>query len=289
MLNVETRKGKDWRGKITLAEKIVRDGWSNIVDEPGEFAMISKRDLLIDETYQRSLQPSRAKDLAAHWSWIACGVISVSIRRLKNSKASTYMVIDGQHRVAAAMMREDIDLLPCLVYVCTEVVDEAVGFLALNSHRAMPTTIAKFKALVIAKDPHALIASELAASIGRTIGPNTNATSVACAAAMLKCIADDEAAMRRVWPVVAAICEGRGIQQDFLFGMWTVERRLDGASLAEKRWRQRLLTIGLDGLDASIRASVAYHGVRGLNSFADGIVKAINKGLRNPIPYMTKE
>src|SRR5689334_6103185 len=77
-------------------------------DRPGEFAMIDKTKLNVDLSYQRKTTKSRVDKIREEWSWIAFGAVSVALRG-----DGEWFVMDGQHRVLAAMMRDDIKEVPC--------------------------------------------------------------------------------------------------------------------------------------------------------------------------------
>jgi hypothetical protein len=70
--------------------------------------------LLIDESYQRSLEAANSQTLirriAMHWDWGLCQPLFVARR----ADGSLY-VVDGQHRLEAAKLRGDIWQLPCVV------------------------------------------------------------------------------------------------------------------------------------------------------------------------------
>src|SRR5262245_33916760 len=81
--------------------------WSK---NPGEFAWLPKRDLKIDNTYQRQLNMRAVHRIANHWNWIACGSLIVSLRTAVSSVG--YYIIDGGHRWSAAIELPAVRDLP---------------------------------------------------------------------------------------------------------------------------------------------------------------------------------
>jgi len=86
--------------------KIERYGWT-VQDGQGELRLISKHDLAVDyASYQRIANNAKTLVLARDWSWIACGALIVA------SRGGALHVVDGGHRLVAAMKRDDITMLP---------------------------------------------------------------------------------------------------------------------------------------------------------------------------------
>ena len=123
--------------------KIERYGWV-VKDTPGVMMLIDKQELRVNHEYQRQLIASKVSDMSACWSWVACGTITVGIRD------RVAWVLDGQHRVAAAMRRADITNLPCIVFDLDSVADEAKGFLSTNRLRGQMTSVDHFRAELVA-------------------------------------------------------------------------------------------------------------------------------------------
>jgi hypothetical protein len=111
--------------------------------------------LLIDETYQRSLECETSQALirriAASWDWGLCQPLFVARR----SDGGLY-VVDGQHRLAGAVLRGDIAQLPCVVTHFDGAEQEAAAFVALNQQRRPLSALDLFKAALTSGDPAAL-------------------------------------------------------------------------------------------------------------------------------------
>lgn len=261
--------------------KVDRYGWI-IRDAPGEFAMIPKHQFAVDMTYQRRIKEARVLKIAREWSWIACGTIKVVLR----PSDAEYMVIDGQHRVDAARRRSDIDRLPTLIFEVDNISDEAQGFLNANTLRKPPSIVERFNAMITSKHPGALIAQELLSGEGRSIKDATNSNGVTCMAAILKCLEVNERSFRAVWPVIVKLCEGRTIHQRLVYGLFYVETHLPpGISLSQPQWSKRLQSVGHEKLMDAIVKAAAFLGSLTPKTSAEGIVNAMNAGLRNRLPF----
>lgn len=257
--------------------KVERYGWS-IADQPGRFTMLPKEALLIDDdTYQRVVDDKDGKVLriASEWSWVACGAIIVAQR------GSSFYVIDGQHRKRAADRRSDIRNLPCLVFQTDGPREEAAGFLRANKERKAMTAAQSFNAKLTAGIRSAVVTAELVRSIGRRVQNNTDINTVRCVGAVMKCVEGDEAALRRIWPLVAKVCEGTTFRDNILLGAFYIETHLPtNESLASKPWGARFVALGADELSQSISKARAYYAGGGAKIYARGITQAINKGMK---------
>lgn len=111
--------------------------------------------LLIDDNYQRSLETESSQTLvrriAVSWDWGLCQPLFVARR----DDGGLY-VVDGQHRLAAAVLRGDIAQLPCVVSHFDSATREAAAFVALNQQRRPLTALDLFKAALAAGDAEAM-------------------------------------------------------------------------------------------------------------------------------------
>ncbi len=266
----------------SMSSKIERYGWT-MKDEPGQFMMIPKHDLMVDERYQRDVKEKEGKVLriASAWSWLACGTLLVAMR------PAGFYIVDGQHRWRGALRRSDISDLPCLVFEADDVVQEANAFISANTNRKPMTAMQRIKAQVVAGDGVAEEAHALIAASGRVMRSGTDKHSVSCVGAIMKALREDAPAFRRVWPVVVALCEDRSIVNDIVKTLAYLEAHLaEGQSLAAQPWRKRLIGVGYDGVIDAMRQARAYHKKGGERTDALGVVKAVNAKMRTSLLEM---
>lgn len=132
--------------------------------------------LQIDPAYQRSMDNEQSLSLvrriATYWNWDLCQPLVVA-RRVDGG----LWVVDGQHRLAAARMRDDIPQLPCVVSNYAAAADEAAAFVALNRERRPLSTLDLFRAAISAGDETALAVFGAMTELGLSVAPHTNFTA----------------------------------------------------------------------------------------------------------------
>lgn len=140
---------------------------------PPSIEMRNPGELHIDDRYQRSIDtgPSRAliSKIANEWDWRMCMPLVVSRRQ------DGLFVIDGQHRLAAAKLRKDIQYLPCCVANYDGVADEAAMFTAINRARRAMNRLDDFHAAQAGANPEALAIAALITGAGFTVSRKTGA------------------------------------------------------------------------------------------------------------------
>lgn len=264
------------------------DRTADILNKPGVFMTIPVVDLKIDSEYQRSLTGHRVDRIKDNWSWIACGVITVALR---GSGSGAYYVVDGQHRVAAAE-RASITELPCLVFESLSHIDEAQGFIDVNTSRKAMSVVDKYRALLVVEDPVAIHVRELLDYANRSpdhAGDSNDGRAIRCLDYLMSAVAIDAKVFDDLWPLVIDVCEGRLITKKLVQGMFYIERFLTNTSLLERHWRRRILQVGYDGITKSIDETAAFEGRSGAAVCANGVLRALNRGLRNKLVIEVKE
>jgi hypothetical protein len=146
--------------------------------------------LQVDDRYQRSVTDHTSsaliKRIATAWDWTLAQVLVVARR-----PDSALMVIDGQHRLAAAKRRTDIPHLPCVVIDTNSIEQEAQTFLKINKERKPVSALAGFHALVAAGNPAAVDIKAIVMDCGFRIGNHTNISNapdmtLVCVAALTR-------------------------------------------------------------------------------------------------------
>lgn len=132
--------------------------------------------LTVDQSYQRSIDNEGSRRLiasiAANFDWRLCAPLVVS-RRPDGSK----VIIDGQHRWAAAIRRNDLPQLPCCLFTYANPEDEARMFIVANRARKPMNRLDDFHAALAAADEDALEILRLVTEAGLTIARNTSSTA----------------------------------------------------------------------------------------------------------------
>jgi len=262
-------------------DKVKRYGWVS-KNEPGKLLYVPKEQLRVDQTYQRSLNDSKRKRIASNFNWAALGVL-LCARRPDGS----LWVIDGQHRLAAAMSRSDVQDVPVVVFEFDgNIQDEAADFLIANKERKPLTGVDSFKAQVAAGDPIAIAVNDMVHSTGRVIGTATDAKTVRCVAMLYTCMQSNATAMKQLWPLICELCADESIDNRFVAGLHWLETRLvdqneEERSVLEASNRRKLAEAGIRKILHSIGDAAAYYHRGGQAVFAKGILNVLNYKRRN--------
>ena len=257
--------------------KIERYGWT-VQDGQGELRSVSKHDLTVDyASYQRMANYSKTLLLARDWSWIACGALIVA------SRDGKLHVVDGGHRLVAAMKRDDITVLPCVVFKTQEIGQEAKGFLQANTARKPITIVDTFRASLIVKDPAAVLVNDLLETTGMYLGGGgKEVNSVRCVGVLIKHARSDSALLQKMWPLFVQLHATIALKERIVDGLMYLEKNAaGGASLLDSKWKARLLSVGAEELIQAAGRAAAFYTKGGARVWATGMLEAINKGHRN--------
>jgi hypothetical protein len=259
-----------------FVDKAAKHGWQ-VVDAPGALRYIDKSKLAIDPSYQRdvAINDRKVVALAVSWSWQACGALLVAER------GGLLFVFDGQHRLLAAMKLSAVRELPCVVFQSSSTEAEAEAFLRANKNRKPINNLEQFKARLVVKDRLALAVLDLCEQAGRAVSQHSSATTFSAVTALYVSLSADEANTRRVWPAVAKASAGTIISQRLIRGALWVEQRLAGASLSDPVWSRRMAKVGSAEIEKSMTQAAALLGRTGPLVWGQGLVFALNKGLRS--------
>lgn len=247
------------------------------VDKPGKFAMIPKGDILIDEDYQRDANGGKILSLARSWSWIACGAIIIGKRDGK------FWAIDGQHRLLAAMKRDDIKEMPCIVFPTNSQREEAQGFLDGNGNRRPVGAVAKFHAMVVAGDETAIYVKGALDRYKINLQSNWSGMpgNMKCIAAALRMATVNRERFERVFSFMVKLCQNSMfIHEKLLLALDHIDGHC-GDGLSDKRLSARIIDAGPGRLIEGINRASAYFAKGGSKIWAQGVLDVINKGLSN--------
>lgn len=258
---------------VNNVDKVKRYGWV-IKDDPGELKRLHKKDLRIHPAYQRDLLQLKVLEIASTWSWVGCGAIVVGDR------GGDLWVIDGQHRVMAAMKRSDINELPCIVFKTESVKQEAGAFLDLNAGRKPVSSLGKFKAMIAAGDKAACDVHLMLERLGiSTKSMASKPKEIKSVAWLIRKAKEDTFKLEVILTLTDKLCPDIPLQERLLDGLWYINENLPGG-VSDKRFIERAYAVGgRKLLDAANRAS-AYFAKGGARVWANGMIEELNKGLR---------
>jgi hypothetical protein len=159
-------------------------------------------EIRVDPTYQRCLEGSASqtliKRMAQRWNWDLCQPLVLARR---TDFVERLFVIDGQHRLAAARLREDIEQLPCVIVSYGSPAEEAASFVSFNQQRRPLSKLDLFRAAVAAQNPEALSIAQGMKAAGLSLAPHSNSNT--WQPGMVMNISGIERAWRTHGPLVA--------------------------------------------------------------------------------------
>jgi len=285
----------DWESARKEAEQILKNSKREIKESapvPETSVMqISKHDLQIDESYQRTISQQLVKRIAEKWDWLYLGVIHVA------EINGSYYVVDGQHRLEAAKKREDIDHLPCIVHRNVDQETAAEMFLGINGAkdalkptRKSLTPYQKFKALLIAKDETAVTIQNNLNLLGYKIpgSPRGKGKSLNAVAAVYNAFVKDEEHARQALITCTEIMNGKPLTQNLFWGVYEFARNADryDPPVPFEKWRQRLVKIGYPNIDEAIVAYTKAMRNAGPGNCGMGVLNAYNYGLKDRVEWV---
>lgn len=256
------------------SSKVDHYGWT-LKDSRGTYMAIDKNELFVDHAYQRDQNDKKAIEMARSWSWMACGAILVALRR-----DGSHFVFDGQHRVMAARRRSDITTLDCIVFEVEELHDEAGGFLKSNTLRKPVTMMAKFKAMIVCQDKHAVAVSDLLESVGLTVERQSRPGSFNSLAWAVKARARNAKAFEATIRSAAQLAGGKYyVHESICRGLFHLEMKHQ--ALSNQKFVRRLVQVGYQDVFDGARRAAAYYKKGGERVWSQGILDTVNHGLRN--------
>ena len=144
-----------------------------VAGTPPTLEWIALDRLQIDTRYQRSAEGGRSANLirqiARSWDWRVYQPLSVA----KRGDGGLF-VVDGQHRLAAALQRGDIPHLPVVITSFVDVAEEAAAFEAMNRQRKSMNRLERYRAAAVAGDPTTVAALDAIKCAGLTLARHDN-------------------------------------------------------------------------------------------------------------------
>ena len=105
---------------------------------------------------------------------------------------------------------------------------------------------------------------------------------MACPIMMYKCLQNNAATFRRVWPLIVNLCEGSSIDNRIVGALFYLERELvdaQGESVSiidNPKLRAKLLEAGLSAVQRAINEGAAFFEQAGAGAWARGVLKLLN-------------
>lgn len=256
---------------------------ANIIDKPGQFMMLDKHLINVDEVYQREVDDKRARGYSENFSWSAFGVASVAVR-----PDGTFWAFDAATRLRTAMYVETIREVPCMVYEFDDIPSESLAFERLNKHRKSVNAFDTYRSWVASRKPFALFTESLLQAHGYEAG-RTSGRTVRCIVMMTDMAKQNKEVLAKVWPLVVALHDGSGIDKHVLAALYHLELEGEGNSILEAKWKKRLMALGSSGVARAAIKGQEFFGNASRKSWMTGVLNAINSGLPAKLRYRVAE
>lgn len=264
-----------------MVPKRSKNDWSQ-GGRPGLFRVIDKRDLNIDGRYQRDrVSESKVREIARKWDWVLLGVILVVERN-----DGTYWVFDGGHRTRASFYRDDIQMLPCMVYSMDDLSDEAKAFLGKNLMITNVNSVDKYKASVVANDDTASKAAKLLAEFGVEVRVNAvKSTQIKCISTLMSMLEKNEELAKRCFVFVLGRSDESPVSAEVMRGLFALSQRLQSRLDVLDEFGEKLARHSQREMLVRIRQMRAECGKGGEKVEALALLSLINKGRRNKLSW----
>lgn len=236
--------------------------------------------LSVDRSYQRPVS-NKMEQMGKNWKQDLAHVITVSLR-----DTGEYWILDGQHRVGAALIA-GVTHLEADIREGLTIEDEARLFDELNSTHSIVSAIDRFRARLVYKDPEALeikaIVDELGGEISDVAGRANKDDRRIRAVSSLERVYQYEgpAGLREVLTIIKTSFGDLDFETA---NEWTLNgMRILMAKKKKKFDRDRLITRmqeeGLGQLKRMAHAHSQIFGGSGPQNFYRAVVEAYNKNL----------
>lgn len=249
--------------------------WKTVIDRKGEMAYVDKHLLTIDEAYQRNeVSPSRVSLVASEFLWVAFGVLVVARR------GSKLCVMDGQHRLLAAMKRSDITSVPCIIFDGLALQDEAGAFISLNTVCGAMKRYDRFRAELIANNQEAIAVRDVLSRHGYSVkGVAGDGVKIKCVAAIASAMKNCGISAERAVQLIADIAPGAPFDDVVFSGLAYLDDhcRKNNIDLLNRQNRTQLQSLGYEKLKEASQKAAAFYSRGGAKVWATGITEVLNK------------
>jgi len=257
--------------------------WAKLAPFVGEFRRVPKTALHLDGDYQRdAVSKARVVAIAAEFDWLRFGALAVAERGDK-----TLWVVDGGHRLRAAMKRVDVTLVPCVVHPSNGVAHEAEKFVDINTAVSWVRPHQRHKAGVVAGLEPFVTTERLLHKAGYHVSRSPGELwGIRSIGVLNNCVVRD-VELAEVMLKLLAIIEPGGEQptSDVLKGLFQVLIHFGRDAIMTKRNIRVLTVAGFAGITAQQARDKIIAGKGGEKVLGQSIATIINKGLRNRLEW----
>lgn len=259
-------------GRDSDISKVKKYGWDSI-GAAGRFELIDKNRLKIDLIYQRqSLNKSRVLKIARKFLWPVFGALTVA------ETEQGFFILDGGHRYRAAMLRDDVKSLPCMVYKVGGTSDEAYYFWLANTGRKNVSAFENHKSAVVAGIDIAVESDKLVKKYGYEFAQNASrGMQTSCITTIYWMLSRDKKSADTAFRILAEAAQGTPIKQAELKGFFYIIQMNPMVDFGTFPL-DNLIKFGLEYVRQEIRRATLIHKRGDYTVAASAILPILNKG-----------
>lgn len=243
----------------------------------GEFKMVHKKSLNIDDEYQRDeASKNKVYDIARTFDWMLFEAIGVVER-----PDGSLWVYTGGHRARAVMLRDDIQQVPCIVFKEKSISEEAAAFYYGSIKRQQINPFFAFRAAKKAGDESALKTDIILKKYGyRPSKSGSEKHGVRAINGFWRLVCRDEIVAERVFSLCSKIADdGEQPPSAIMQALFFLDQKINAENgILDQYIIQKLQKAGMPVLLNIINREKALSGLGGERIEAMAILKHINKG-----------
>lgn len=231
----------------------------------------------------RPISDNNVRRIRKNWSDAKCLTLEVRPLLAGDPRGVGYEVVIGNHRKLAADPLLQVTRLRCHIHYGMTDAEAAELWRSEAKDRKNPTAPDLFGNALLRKDPAALEVERLINSIGRVsaLTKSSKATNVACLGTLMALHKKHPGTLERMFPLFGKLCEGEVAQEMVIRGLCAVESRLlFSASLAHKKWSDKLIRLGYAKLIKLMNDVTPHRGCHSERLWVEAIVHELNRRLQ---------
>ena len=237
----------------------------------GVFQLLPKLELNVDyDAYQRATIHPKSTKIAREFWWPLFEPLMVAKRN-----DGRYWVFSGAHRLRAARMRDDVTVVPCIVYYGMDLEDEAKAFRLGAKNRSAISAFDSHRAAVTGGDEIAIEARRIVEMNGYSISKNVGEFCFRGIGTVEAQVKKDRVLAEKAFALAAEIAGGSWFSHEILVGVFYILQRRPDAF--DRSTIAKLAVIGARGLASAITRDRVISGKGGERQCGLTLLAEINR------------
>lgn len=250
--------------------------WNDPGDH-GTFMMVDKNELNIDLTYQREIRGiGRVNKIARDFSWAKFQVLTVAERE------DDFYIVDGGNRWRAAILRDDIEKVPCMIFGIGSIAEEADLFLGNNEERKTVSAFEKHRAGLVKGDHTCIEAEKIITKYGYSFAISAGNYETSAVATVHSLVRKSRATADATINLLSKVANGDTLGNNELKALFYLIEVNRGIRFFEKPL-DNMIEAGLDKIRTEIKYNILRRGKGSPKVMAEGMLEILNKGMKEKI------